>query len=78
MGYQTYTKVHDRKFYVKVDFLENETGEITAGVYLLFITEPVNGVQQIGTGVPLTVNCFILGLIWGIIWVWFYISLWFT
>ena len=51
---------------VKVEFLENKTGEITARAYLLSISEIVNGVQQTGTGVLLTVNNYILGPVWGI------------
>ena len=35
---------------VEMEFLENKTGEFTVGTYLLFITEIVNGVYQIGTG----------------------------
>ena len=35
--------------------LENKTGEISAGVYLLFLAETVNSVQQIWTGALL--NC---------------------
>ena len=49
---------------VKVEFLENKTGEITARAYLLSISEIVNGVQQTGTGVLLITN-YILGPVWG-------------
>ena len=45
------------------EVLENKTGEITAGVYLLSIAEIVKGVQEIGTGVLLIINNDILGLI---------------
>ena len=45
--------------------LENKTGEITAGAYLLSITEIVNSAKQIGTGGQLIVNNYILGLILG-------------
>ena len=50
---------------INVELLENKTGEITAGAYLLSITEIVNSAQQIGTGALLIVNNYILGLIWG-------------
>ena len=46
-----------------MQFLENKTGEITAGVYLLSIAEIVNSVQDIETGALLIVNNYILGLI---------------
>ena len=49
-----------------MEFLENKTGEIKAWGFLLSITEIVNSVQQIGTGIPLIVNNYIFGLIWGI------------
>ena len=48
-----------------MEFLENETGEIPAGVYLLYITEVKNRIRQIGTGAPLIVNNYILSLISG-------------
>ena len=50
---------------MNVEFLENKTGEITAGGYLLSIAEIINSAQQIGTGALLIVNNYILGLIWG-------------
>ena len=50
---------------MSVEFLENKTGEITAGVYLLSVAEIVNIAQQIGTGALFIVNNYILGLIWG-------------
>ena len=50
---------------INVELLENKTGEITAGAYLLSITEIVNSAQQIGTGTLLIVSNYILGLIWG-------------
>ena len=46
-------------------FLENKTGEITAGAYLTSISKIVNGVQQIGASALVIVNEYILGLIWG-------------
>ena len=39
-----------------MEFLENKTGEITAGAYLISISEIVNGVQQIGAGALVIVN----------------------
>ena len=47
-----------------MQFLENKTGEITAGVYLLSIAGIVNSVQDIETGALLIVNNYILGLIY--------------
>ena len=41
---------------MNVEFLENKTGEITAGAYLLSIAEIVNAAQEIGAGVLLIVN----------------------
>ena len=52
-------------FLINIKLLENKTGEITAGAYLLSITEIVNSAQQFGTGILLIVNNYILGLIWG-------------
>ena len=49
---------------MNVEFLENKTGEITIGAYLLSISEIVNNAQEIGTGALLIVNIYILGLIW--------------
>ena len=49
---------------VTVKFLENKTGEITAGEYFLSITEIVNSVDQIWTAALPIVNNYILGLIW--------------
>ena len=51
--------------FINVEFLENETGEITAGACLLSIAEIKNSVLQIGAGAPLIVNNDTLGLIWG-------------
>ena len=50
---------------INVQFLENKTGEITAGANLLSIAETVNSVQHIGTGALLIVNNYISVLIWG-------------
>ena len=49
---------------VNVEYLEIRTREITAGAYLIPISEIVNGVQQIRVGALLIVNNYILGLIW--------------
>ena len=49
---------------ISLEFLENKTEEITAGTYLISITEIVYSVQQIGTNAPL-VFYYILVLIWG-------------
>ena len=50
---------------INVEFLNIITGEITAGVYLVSITEIVSDCQQIGTGALLIINNYILGLLWG-------------
>ena len=50
---------------INQQFLELKTGEITAGVYLITISEILSGIQQIGTGALLIVNNFILDLMWG-------------
>ena len=49
---------------VNGELLESKTREITAGAYLLSVTEVVNSAQQIETGAVLIVNNYILGLIW--------------
>ena len=49
---------------INVEFLENKTGEITAGAYLISVSEIVNGVQQIGAGAILIASNYILGLTW--------------
>ena len=46
-------------------FLENKTKEITAATYTIYISEIVNGVQQIGTVALFIVNNYSLGLILG-------------
>ena len=51
---------------VNREFLGNKTGKNTTWVYLLSIPEIVNSAQQIGTGALLTVNSYMLDLIWGI------------
>ena len=50
---------------MNIHFLNIRTGEVTAGAYLVSITDIVNDCQQIGTGVLLIVNNYILGTIWG-------------
>ena len=35
---------------INVEFLDNRIGEITAGVYLVFVTEIVSDCQQIDAG----------------------------
>ena len=48
---------------INVEFLNNRIGEITAGAYLLSITEIVSDCQQIGTEALLIINNYILGLV---------------
>ena len=50
---------------INQQFLELKTGKITAGAYLITISEILSGIQQIGTGALLIVNNFILDLMWG-------------
>ena len=50
---------------VNAKFLENSTGDIPPGAYLLSITEIMNSVQLIGTGALLIANIYILCLIRG-------------
>ena len=49
---------------INVEFLNNRTGEITTGAYLVSITEIVSDCPQIGTGALLIINNYILGLLW--------------
>ena len=51
--------------FINLGFLENKTGKITAVVYLIAVSEIVNGVQLITAGTLLIVNNYILDLIWG-------------
>ena len=41
---------------INAEFLNNRTGEITVGAYLVSITEIVSDCQQIGTGALLIIN----------------------
>ena len=59
LGWKTY----NMGFFV--EFLNNRTAEITAGAYLVSITEFVSDFQQIGTRALLIINNYILGLLWG-------------
>ena len=52
-----------KKPYVKVEWLENETGEVQTGAYFLSIVETVNGVHQIGNDALLIVNDYVMSLI---------------
>ena len=47
------------------EFLENKTGGITAGAYLISISKIANVIQQIRAGALLIVKNYILGLTWG-------------
>ena len=49
---------------INIELLENKTGEIAAGGYLLSISEIVNSARQIGTSPLLVANNYILDLIW--------------
>ena len=50
---------------INIEFLNNRTGEITDGTYLVSVTEFVSDCQQIGTRVLLIINNCISGLLWG-------------
>ena len=50
---------------INVEFLNIRIGEITAGAYLVSISEIVSDCQQIGTGALLIISNYILGLLWG-------------
>ena len=50
---------------INIEFLNNRTGEITVGAYLMSITEIVSDSQQIGAGALLIIANYILGLLWG-------------
>ena len=54
-----------KNYSINVELLENKTGEITAGAYLLSIVETRNSVRQTGAGALLLVNNYVLSLIWG-------------
>ena len=49
---------------INIEVLNIRTGEITAGAYLVSITEIVSDCQQIGTGARLIINNYILGVLW--------------
>ena len=51
---------------IKVEFQENEAGEITTREYLLSIVEIADSVNEVGTDALLLVKNYVLGLIWGI------------
>ena len=51
---------------INVEFLENKTGEVTAGLYLLSIAEIKDSFGRIGGLAAVIINNDILGLIWGI------------
>ena len=48
---------------INIEFLNNRTGEITDGTYLVSVTEFVSDCQQIGTRVLLIINNCISGLL---------------
>ena len=50
---------------INVELLNNRTGEITRGAYLVSFTEIMSDFQQIGTGALLIINNYIFGLLWG-------------
>ena len=52
--------------FINVEFLENKTGEVTAGLYLLSIAEIKDSFVRIGGLAAVIINNDILGLIWGI------------
>ena len=50
-------------YWINVEFVNNTTGEITAGTYLAFTTKIVSDCQQIGTGALLIISNYMLGLL---------------
>ena len=48
---------------INVEFFNKRTGEITAGAYLVSITEIVSDCQELGTRALLIINNYILGLL---------------
>ena len=50
---------------INVELLNNRTGEITAGGYLVSNSEIVSDCQKISSGALLIINNYILGLLWG-------------
>ena len=50
---------------INVEFINIRTGGITAGAYLVTISEIVSDCQQTSTGGLLIINNYILGLLWG-------------
>ena len=50
---------------INEQFLEHKTVEITAGAYLITISDILNGIQHTGAGALLIVSNFILDLMWG-------------
>ena len=54
--------------FINVEFLENKTWEVTAGLYLLSIAEIKDSLGRIGALAAVIINNDILGLIWGNDW----------
>ena len=52
--------------FMNVEFLENKTGEVTAGLYLLSIAEIKDSFGRNGGLAAVIINNDILGLIWRI------------
>lgn len=48
---------------IALDFLENRREEIAAGVYVVSITEIISSCRQVGSGILLIVNNYVLGLL---------------
>ena len=46
---------------INAGFLDNRTGPITAGTYLVPITEIISSSKQVGSGALLNVNNYVLG-----------------
>ena len=66
LGWKTYrNSFFNKNSLMNIHFLNIRTGEVIAGAYLVSITDIVNDCQQIGTGVLLIVNNYILGTLWG-------------
>ena len=48
---------------INIEFLNSRTGEVTAGVYRVSVTDTVSDCQQIGFRALLIINEYILGLL---------------
>ena len=50
---------------IDINAFGKRTGEITAGAYLVSITEIISNCQHVSSGILFIVNNCVLGLLWG-------------